>query len=72
MSLLLHILGGLLLLGALARAIVEAYRMGFRAAIDFLDGRRPLPGIIISWRRALQDRNNETSAEADSVQRTEQ
>lgn len=40
--------------------LVWAFRLGFRAAIDFLDGRRPLPRIIISWRGALRDRSNET------------
>lgn len=50
----LVILSGLFFAGSVW-ASVTAYRKGFRAAIDFLDGRRELPPLIISWRRALWD-----------------
>lgn len=40
--------------------MVWVYRRGFRAAIDFMDGRRPLPPVIISWRGALRNNTEET------------
>lgn len=39
---------------------VFIYRRGFRAAIDFLDGRRSLPPVILSWRGALHTDTDET------------
>lgn len=56
----------LVILGVLAWAAqlwftgVFIYRRGFRAAIDFLDGRRSLPPVIISWRGALHTDTDET------------
>lgn len=35
-----------------------AFRMGFRAAIDFLEHGQPLPPQIVSWRGALRSTTN--------------
>jgi hypothetical protein len=35
-------------------SFVWSFRWGFRAGIDFLNDRSPLPAIIISWRGALR------------------
>jgi hypothetical protein len=45
---------GLLFVAQVWFAMVWCYRMGFRAAVDFLNGDISLPPLIISWRGALR------------------
>lgn len=47
----------------LYRGSVWVYRMGFRHAIDFLSGDRPLPRLIVSWRGALRSSASTTNQE---------
>ena len=46
-------LAALALAAVLQHIYLRSYRKGFRAAIDFMDGRRDLPPEIYNWRKAL-------------------